>query len=78
MSPVVLRLALNAGGAGGWAWNFGFSGGHFPNENNSNPAALTTRLTQKTQEDCVRSDILEQAGTALTALNLLCQSVMPT
>jgi hypothetical protein len=51
MSPVVLRLALNAGGAGGLRRGFGFAGRHFPNETGFNPAALTTRLTQKAQEN---------------------------
>jgi hypothetical protein len=68
---VALRLALKASGAGGLERDFESTGRHFLNENNFYPAALTTRLTQKTQEDCGRSDILDQAGTALTALNLL-------
>ncbi len=39
MSPVVLRLALNAGGAGRLRRDFDFADGHFPNEKKLNPAA---------------------------------------
>ena len=44
---------------------FGFAGRHFPNENNFNPAAISTKLTQQAQQDLVRCDIREQAGKAL-------------
>jgi len=51
MSPVVLRLALNAGGEGGWRRGFEFAGSHFPIEKEFNPADLTTKLAQQAQVD---------------------------
>ena len=67
MSWVVLRLALNAGGAGVLRRGFEFTGSNFPIEKEFNPADLTTKLAQQAQEDGVRSDILEQAETALNS-----------
>ena len=66
MSPVVLRLALTTGGAGGLRRDFEFAGSHFPNEKNSN------RLTQQRSSHRtdraieVRSDTVEQIRTALS------------
>ena len=77
MSPAVWRLALNAGGAGRLRRDFGFSGSHFPNEKKLNPAALTNKLALQVQQHLVRPDILEHARTCMTALNMLCESVMP-
>ena len=51
MSPAVLGLAMNAGGAGGLRRDFGFAGSHFPIEKNFNPAALTTKLALQAQQD---------------------------
>jgi len=55
MSPAVWRLALNAGGEGGWRRDFEFSGSHFPEENEFNPADLTSKLAQQVQQDLVAS-----------------------
>jgi hypothetical protein len=51
MSPVVFRLALNAGGAGELRRDFEFASSHFPNEKRFNPADLATKLTQHGQGD---------------------------
>jgi hypothetical protein len=53
MSPVILRLALRAAGAGGLRRDFEFSRRHFPDEKNSNPVALTEKLTHEIQPDSV-------------------------
>jgi hypothetical protein len=74
LRPVVLRLALNAGGAGGLRRDFEFTGGMVFKERNSNPGGSTT---QEAQHDEVGHDILEQLETALAALNVLCTGVMP-
>jgi hypothetical protein len=51
VSPVVLRLALRGGGAGGLRRDFGFSRRHSPNEKELNRADLTTKLAQQVQQD---------------------------
>jgi hypothetical protein len=55
MSRVVFRLALKAGGPGGWRRGFGFSGRHFSDEYKFNPADLTTKLAQQVQQHLVAS-----------------------